>query len=114
MRPDATLADCNGVVVGHHFASDGGATAPEWQTADGTFVIGKKVAAFTPAGGASAIPWLLLQATSHGGTGAVSHVLYVQRLDTQGGIAPSSKCDSNNVGATEKAPYSADYYFYGQ
>jgi hypothetical protein len=111
--PEATLADCNAAVVGQHFASDAGATAPEWQTNDGAFVIGKKLAAFTPDGGGASVPWLLLQATSHGGSGTLSNVGYVQRLDTTGGVAPSKTCDATNAGATEKVSYTADYYFFG-
>lgn len=113
--PEADLADCNSVVIGHHFASDAGAAAPEWMTVvDNSYVIGHKLAAFTPDGGASAIPWLLLQATAHGGSGTLSRVNYVQRLNTTAGIAPSTTCDSTNVGTTQKVAYTADYYFYGQ
>ena len=115
--PEAELRDCNSSLIGHHFASDAGATAPEWQTLDGTYVIGHKVASFTPDAGPPAIPWLLLQATGHGGTGTLSRAAYVQRLMTDGGLAPTTTCDpgvadggqgSNNV------PYTADYYFFGQ
>jgi hypothetical protein len=110
--PEATLADCNGAPIGQHFASDAGATAPEWQTNDGAFVIGKKLAAFA-ATRTGALLWLLLQATSHGGTGTLSNVGYVQRLDTTGGAEPSKPCDATNAGATEKVSYTADYYFFG-
>src|SRR5271154_4037649 len=30
--PEATLDDCHATLIGHHFASDAGAAAPEWQT----------------------------------------------------------------------------------
>jgi hypothetical protein len=111
--PEANLSDCNAAPIGHHFASDGGATAPEWQTTDGTFVIGHKLAAFTPDGGAASVPWLLLQGVAHGGTGTLSNARYIQRLDTDGGVAPTTACDPNSVGMTDKVPYGADYYFFG-
>ena len=110
VTPNATLDDCTGAVLAHHFASDAGLTFPEWQAPDGTYVVGHKVAAFTPDGGASSVPWLLLQAVGQGGTGTLAEVAYIQRLDTDGGVAPGGSCDA---GATADIPYSADYYFYG-
>lgn len=113
--PEADLADCNAGKIGKHFASDAGAAAPEWQTTDGTYVIGKKVAAFTPDGGAGAIPWLLVQETSVGGTGTLSKTAYIQRLNTTGGVAPAAAtCDVNASGTTQKVNYTADYFFFGQ
>jgi Protein of unknown function (DUF3455) len=116
--PEAELHDCNAAVIGHHFASDAGPSAPEWQTTDGTYVIGKRAAPpFVPDGGAMSVPWLLLQATAHGGTAALSRAGYIQRLNTDGGVAPSTTCDQTVAGgalASQKVPYSADYYFFGQ
>jgi len=113
--PEADLADCAMNTIGKHFASDGGPGAPEWMTLhDGTYVIGKKLAADTPDGGGSAIPWLLLEATEHGGgTGPLSLVDYVQRVRTAGGLAPSTGCDATTVGTTSNVAYTADYYFFG-
>jgi hypothetical protein len=108
--PTATLDDCTGGVLAHHFASDGGAAFPEWQAPDGTYVVGHKLAAFTPDGGAASVPWLLLQAVTTGGTGTLAQVAYVQRLDTDGGVAPAGVCEA---GATQDVTYTADYYFYG-
>jgi hypothetical protein len=111
--PEADLADCHAAKIGKHFASDAGAAAPEWQTTDGAYVIGKRLAAFTPDGGASAIPWLLLQETSTGGTSTLSKATYVQRLNTTGGVAPSATCDATTAGTTQKVSYTADYFFFG-
>lgn len=111
--PEADLADCHHAKIGTHFASDGGATAPQWQTTDGTYLVGKKLAAFTPDGGATAIPWLLIQETGNGGTGTLSKAGYVQRLNTTGGIAPAVTCDASTVGTTQKVSYTADYFFFG-
>jgi uncharacterized protein DUF3455 len=108
--PEADLQSCKGRLIGRHFASDGGPGAPEWQTNNGALVIAHRIGAFTPDGGAASIPWLLLQATGHGGTGALSEAAYVQRTNTDGGTAPAAPC---NAGTTQKVPYTADYYFYG-
>jgi hypothetical protein len=110
-HPSAQLADCHDVVIGQHSAPTA-PTSPQWTNADGSMVEGKKVAAFTP--DKSAIPWLLLSADAHTGTGIMSHVKYVQRVDTVGGNAPATGCDATTVGATADVPYTADYYFFGQ
>jgi hypothetical protein len=108
--PSATLSDCNGDVIGHHFASDGGANYPEWQTTDGTYVVGDKIGHFTPDGGAESVPWLLLQEYSTSGSGTLSQAAYIQRLFTDGGVAPGPGCDAGDI---LQVPYGADYYFYG-
>jgi hypothetical protein len=64
-----------------------------------------------------AIPWLLLevvgaQAGPAGGT-LLTPTVAVQRLNTRGGVAPSTGCSqSTDVGATALVPYTADYFFY--
>ena len=59
-----------------------------------------------------AIQWLLLMATSNTGTGVFSDVTFVQRLNTAGGPAPATGCDSTTTGTDVRIPYSADYYFF--
>lgn len=102
--PDATLYDSQGHVAGHHYAG------PTWEYRDGSKVVAKKVSAFTA--DPTAIPELLLIAVSHEGDGRMSDVTFIQRLDTVGGLAPTSGCDSTNVGATARVDYTATYYFY--
>jgi uncharacterized protein DUF3455 len=120
--PDATLADCRGAVVGRHFATDAG--APEWQTNDGAFVVGKKhLPVFSPPGegdahGGGAVPWLLLTATETGGAGPLHETRFIQRVGTSGGVAAAGAagvtlCDEQHVGAKVNVPYTADYYFFG-
>lgn len=109
--PEATLADCKGAALGRHFASEAGAAAPKWEAQDGSFVIGKKVAA-SPSKDAGAVPWLLVQTTSSGGTGVLSGVTYIQRTTTAGGVAPGG-CDAAHAGTVTKVPYTADYWFLG-
>jgi Protein of unknown function (DUF3455) len=113
--PEADLDDCRGSLIGHHFASDAGATAPEWQTLDGTYVIGSKKVAYTPDGGTASVPWLLVQATSHAGTGTLATASWISRANTSGGVAPpSTTCDADAATATQKVSYTADYFFWGQ
>jgi hypothetical protein len=75
-------------------------------------VRGKKIAQ-VDAPHDDAIPWLLVQATTHEGDGMFSKVDYIQRLNTIQGKAPPSGCDAARVGAEVPVDYSADYYFYG-
>ena len=110
--PEADLKDCAGVKIGTHFASSGGATAPEWLTLDGTNVIAAKNAQFSV--DATAVPWLLLHATAHTGTGTLSKVQFIQRTNTTGGKAPATGCDASTAaGTTTKVAYTADYWFFG-
>jgi hypothetical protein len=102
--PEATLFEGCGKVAGKHFAG------PTWQANDGSTVVGAKIAAFTV--DPSSIPWLLLQAASHTGDGRMSDVTYVQRLETTGGIAPTTGCDAEHVGDVARIDYTAKYFFY--
>jgi hypothetical protein len=118
ITPSANLTDCHANLVAIHFASEGGANFPEWESPDGgDYVIGAKhMPTFTPDGGSGSIAWLLLNAVDAGGAGTLSMARYIQRLDTDGGIAPSaSTCNgaSADAGLTADVPYTADYYFYG-
>lgn len=114
VTPDATLSDCHEMVIGHHFASEAGAAFPEWQTLDGTYVVGSKhLPTFTPDGGSGSIPWLLLHAVDAGGAGTLSQTQYIQRLNTDGGNAPADVCNAGSVGTAKNVPYTADYFFFG-
>ena len=102
--PEAQLIDAQGKKVGTHYAG------PTWKHTDGSEVMGK-VAGRADAPEAGSIPWLLLTATGHSGTGILSQVTTVQRIHTQGGQSPDG-CDETHRGSEIKVPYSADYYFY--
>jgi hypothetical protein len=109
--PDAALTDCHATAIGHHSASDGVAAAPRWQTSDGAYVVGRKIAAWTP--DPASIPWLSIAVDGTGGSGPLSEARYIQRLTTRGGVAPRTACDASQAGASQKVPYTADYFFYG-
>jgi hypothetical protein len=77
--------------------------------------IGKPVIAGTDSScpNSGAIPCLLLQSIGNqqGPTGGrlLAKTTFVQRLNTNGGAAPTSVC---TVGQTQLMPYTADYYFF--
>jgi len=103
--PDAQLFDKDGKPFGKHFAG------PSWEANDGSRVVGKAVAN-APSPDADSIPWLLVNIVSHEGSGVLSPVTSIQRINTKGGKAPASGCDSSHAGQEIRAPYSADYAFY--
>lgn len=104
-KPEANLIDENGARVGRHFAG------PTWEAADGSRVTGQ-VQQRANAPRPNAVPWLLLKATSNQGTGTFAHVTYIQRVDTNGGQAPSDPCDRSQSGVEKQVSYQAGYYFY--
>jgi hypothetical protein len=104
--PDAVLRNARGAVVGHHDAG------PSWHHKDGSEVTGK-VSAHADAPDGHSIPWLLLSAVDHRGSGVLAKVSSIQRLHTRGGAAPpASECSASQPHAPVRVPYSADYYFY--
>ncbi len=106
-EPWAGLVDDTGNYVALHYAG------PTWRAPDGSAVVAARIAG-APAPSATAIPWLLLQATSTSGPpgGKFTATTFIQRINTAGGLAPASGCDAAHVGATTAAFYTADYYFY--
>jgi hypothetical protein len=104
--PDARLLDADGRLLGRHFAG------PTWEAKDGSRVVAKP-AASVPSPDPRSVPWLRLDAIRHDGSGTMSPVLSIQRLNTQGGNAPVQGCGASTVGAEARVPYQADYYFFG-
>ena len=101
--PEATLFNEAGKVIGRHFVG------PSWALNDGSLVTGE-VTAKDPGPNAGAVPWLLLTVASNGGRGILQGARAIQRIDTEGGVAPAGNCD---VGQEYRAPYSAIYQFFG-
>lgn len=104
--PEANLFDKQDRQTGTHFGG------PTWKMVDGSAVIGEVIAK-ADAPEPDAIPWLLLRAKSHEGTGTLSAVDYVRRTDTKGGGAPRTGCDANHVSEHARMRYSATYQFFG-
>jgi hypothetical protein len=99
-EPIATLM-ADGKTVGRHYAG------PSWEHSDGSAVVGKAIGN-APGATASDIPWLKLDVASRRGSGILSDVTTVQRINTKGGKLEGA-CDS--AGSYRSAPYSADYVF---
>lgn len=83
---------------------------PTWESNSGSKVVGARVAGVTV--DPTAIPWLLLRATSTAGPGIFEDTTYIQRVNTVGGKAPTTGCDAAHVGEEVRVPYSAEYFFY--
>jgi len=99
-EPIATLM-ADGKTVGRHYAG------PNWEDADGSAVTGKAIGN-APGATANDIAWLKLEVIAHRGSGILSGVTTVQRINTEGGQLAGA-CDK--LGATKSTPYSADYVF---
>jgi hypothetical protein len=81
-----------------------------WAVATGHIDAGTDLASCPNSG---SISCLLLQSIGNqkGPTGGrlLNNVTFIQRLNTNGGSAPTTAC---SVGQTQLQPYTADYYFY--
>lgn len=103
LEPAATLVDKDGKPIILH------SRGPIWvSTVDGSAVEA------APVDGAKvdrpgAVPELLLKSKTNRGEGLFGKVNYVQRLQTEGGVAPSGGCTQ---GAQVSVPYSALYTFF--
>ena len=109
--------------IATHFLSanpaEGGIARPTWQASfDTSAVWGKAIADSTDPMfvAAGAIPWLLVQVVGaqSGPTGgsALMATTYIQRVNTSGGVMPSSGCDASAFGKVALVPYTTDYFFY--
>jgi len=105
VAPKATLFDASGAQVGHHYAG------PTWEADDGSKVVGV-VQAKADAPQPGAITWLLLATHSTGTPGLFANVTTMQRVATEGGVAPATGCDSTTVGKQVSVPYKAQYVQY--
>ncbi len=91
----------DGKTIGRHYLG------PAWELTDGSAVTGK-VTAHAPGATAKDIPWLKLDASSHRGTGQLSGVTTIQRIDTTGGAIEG---DCAAAGTFVSVPYSSEYIF---
>ena len=61
---------------------------------------------------AKAIPWLLLSAKSGSAVGTFAQIASIQRINTEGGQAPTEVCNQTRLGKEARIPYKAVYRFY--
>ena len=102
--PNAVLSDMNQKSIGKYYGG------PTWESMDGSKVTGKQLAVSPSAAGN--IPMQLVQANPAMGSGAMTGITYIQRVNTVGGVAPALPCDATKVGSKELVKYQADYVFY--
>ena len=100
--PDAQLMDRMGNKVGKYFGPPA-----TWESNDGSKLTGAQLAVAPAAAGS--IPLQLVKANPAMGMGAMQGVTYIQRVATQGGIAPAMLCDAGQLGRKEIVKYQADY-----
>ena len=99
--PEAGLFDGANRKI-HHFGG------PTWQSeADGSLITAAPVAN-SPVPGA--VPELLLEVRTRSGSGMLSTVTHIQRMNTFGGVAPATACTD---GQKASVPYNANYIFWG-
>ena len=130
--PEATLFDDgNKQIITHYFSPDLNPIPGQdtlntiratWQSQDTSTVWAKATGAATtvtdPTFVASgAVAWLRLQVVGaqNGPTGGarLSSTTFIQRVNTSGGLAPSTGCSTSaDVGHEAFQPYTADYVFF--
>ncbi len=103
--PDAKLMDRSGKEIGKYFGPPA-----TWQSMDGSKVTGAQVAVSPAQPGA--IPLQLVKANPAMGNGAMQGTSYIQRVATQGGVAPAKACNASMVSVKEIVQYQADYIFW--
>lgn len=103
--PDARLMDRSGKQVGKYYGPPA-----TWASMDGSKLTGTQLAVAPAAAGN--IPFQLVKANPATGSGAMTGTTYIQRVATQGGVAPAAACDASSVGARQTVRYQADYIFY--
>ncbi len=103
--PDAKLMDRKGAQIGRYFGPPA-----TWENKDGSRVTGAQLAV-APANTGS-IPLQLVKANPAMGAGAMQGVTYIQRVATQGGVAPSAVCAASSLAQKQIVKYQADYIFW--
>jgi hypothetical protein len=91
----------DGKTIGRHFAG------PTWELSDGSAVTGK-VTARTAGATSRDIPWLMVEATTHRGSGQLSDIMAIQRINTKGGAIEG---DCTAAGSLVSVTYSSEYIF---
>lgn len=105
ISPDAALRDQRDALVGKYYGG------PTWEHADGSKVTGKQLAV-SPSPTPGNIPWQLVQATPTTGSMAMNGITYIQRINTNAGVAPADPCAATTVASRKQVRYSADYLFF--
>ncbi|SFB73396.1 Protein of unknown function [Polaromonas sp. OV174] len=103
--PNAWLHDRSGKQVGKYYGPPA-----TWESLDGSKLTATQIA--VAPNGMGNIPSQLVKGNPATGSGVMSGVTYIQRVATQGGVAPDAACTAGNAGAKQVVKYQADYIFY--
>ncbi len=103
--PAASLVDRQGRTLGRYFGPPA-----TWAANDGSAITGTQLAVAPAAAGN--IPLQLVKANPASGQGMMTGVSHIQRVATQGGVAPSAPCNMAGMGRKEIVRYQADYIFW--
>jgi hypothetical protein len=101
--PEAELVDAAGKQLVRHGANF------SFEHADGSRLLGT-VVDFDEAPDSKNLRWLLLSTRSFG-QGELTNVLYVQRVNTNGGMPPA-RCEAAQQNRLLRVDFSADFVFY--
>jgi hypothetical protein len=103
--PSAVLNDRAGNMLGKYYGPPA-----TWESKDSSKLTGAQLAV-APAGTGN-IPLQLVKANPAVGQGAMNGITYIQRVATQGGVAPAAACAAETKGRKEIVKYQADYIFW--
>jgi len=101
--PEADLVDGSGHVLVRHGANF------SFEHIDGSRLLGT-VAAFDESPRGTDLRWLLFSTRSFG-TGDLTNITYVQRVNTAGGMPPA-RCEAKQQNQLLRVDFSADFVFY--
>ena len=90
--------------VGTHYVG------PTWESNSGSFVVSSGSTAIPCTPDPTAIAWLRLTAITTSGPGVFDGVTFIQRVNTVGGLRPTTP--GTSIGQEVKSPYTTEYYFY--
>jgi uncharacterized protein DUF3455 len=125
--PEATLLDeADEQIITHFFSpnpnpAEAGVIRAAWQDSRDASTVWAKLFAKPSTDplfvAPNSVAWLLLQeaGVQAGPTGGdrLTATTFVQRVNTHGGVAPSSGCSTReDIGKEAFVPYTADYFFY--
>jgi hypothetical protein len=103
--PDAKLMTRQGQPIGKYYGPPA-----TWEAMDGSKVTATQLA--VAPGGAGNLPLQLVKANPAMGMGAMQGVAYIQRVATQGGVAPTAPCTQAQASQKQIVGYQADYIFW--
>jgi hypothetical protein len=90
--------------IGTHYVG------PTWESKSGSKVEARRVPGTGCTPDTTAIAWILLKQIRTEGAGIFAKVTFIQRVNTVGGLAPSTQGEYD--GQIKESPYTAEYYFY--